>query len=61
LVSMLSTITQSVKEVRELGKKFSVIEAGKNARAKNQDRIGGQWDGHMDTRGGVLGVGDLIA
>lgn len=60
LVSMLSTITQSVKEVRELGKKYSVIESAKNGRSKGQDR-GGQWDGHMDTqRVGIAGVGDLL-
>lgn len=62
LVSMLSTITQSVKEVRELGKKYSVIESAKNGRSKGQDR-GGQWDGPLDRQGvpiGILGVGDLL-
>jgi COP9 signalosome complex subunit 6 len=57
LVNLLNTITQSVKEVRELGKKFSVVDGQKNQKLK-----GGMWDHHSGGLGGngVLGVGDLL-
>ena len=55
LVSLLGTITQSIKDVREMGKKFSVVEAGKHAKGgMNRGMDGGQSFGMMS------GVGDLL-
>jgi COP9 signalosome complex subunit 6 len=52
LVNLLSTITNSIKEVREIGKKNAIVEGGKSSRNK-----GGQ--GLWDSGSGVSGVGDL--
>ena len=59
LIGMLNTITQSVKEVRELGKKYAVIEVAKNQKMKGQDRSG-SWDTHTEGKNNVHGVGDLL-
>ncbi|CAL3967967.1 hypothetical protein PZA11_006977 [Diplocarpon coronariae] len=62
LVSLLSTITTSIKEARETGRKFHVVDSQKALKNK-QDRsnVGApQWGGSFDGRS-VLGVGDLIA
>ncbi|TVY41945.1 COP9 signalosome complex subunit [Lachnellula occidentalis] len=55
LVSLLSTITNSLKVVRETGKKSLVVETQKNTK-KNGDR-GPMWEGSGN---GVMGVGDLL-
>lgn len=56
LVSLLSTITNSIKDVRETGKKFAVVESQKFMRSKGgQDR--NMWDGPGN---GVMSVGDLM-
>jgi COP9 signalosome complex subunit 6 len=54
LVNLLSIITNSIKEVREIGKKSAIVESGKNAKNK-----GGQ--GLWDSGTGVTGVGDLLS
>jgi COP9 signalosome complex subunit 6 len=54
LVSLLSTITNSIKDVREIGKKSAVIEAAKSSKNKGSQGI---WDGQS----GVSGVGDLLS
>jgi len=56
LVSLLSTITQSIKDVRETGRKFAIIDTQKTMNSK-QNR-GGGWGGSFN---GVMGVGDLLA
>lgn len=57
LVSLLSTITQSIKDVRETGRKFSIVEQGKLSKgAKGDSRM--NWDGPSN---GVMGVGDIIS
>ena len=55
LVSLLSTMTNSIKELREIGKKSIVIENGKNSKNKGNAGI---WDGQNS---GVSGVGDLLS
>jgi COP9 signalosome complex subunit 6 len=55
LVSLLSMITKSIKDVRETGRKFSVVEAGKHMKGK-ADGGRASWD----VPGHVLGVGDLL-
>ncbi|KAF4632442.1 hypothetical protein G7Y89_g5683 [Cudoniella acicularis] len=52
LVSLLSTITNSIKDVRETGRKSAVVDSGKASKMR-----GPTWDGPGD---GVMGVGDLI-
>jgi COP9 signalosome complex subunit 6 len=56
LVSLLSTITNSIKDVRETGKKSAVVEAQKSMKSKGGER--GMWDGAGGN--GVMGVGDLL-
>jgi COP9 signalosome complex subunit 6 len=56
VVSLLSSITNSIRDIKETGRKFSVVEAGRNIKGKgNAGRAG--WD----VSGRVLGVGDLLA
>jgi COP9 signalosome complex subunit 6 len=57
LVSLLSTITQSIKDVRETGRKFAVVDAGRNTRKGDR---GGGW-GESSGGNGVMGVGDLLS
>lgn len=54
LVSLLGTITQSIKDAREMGKKFSVVEAGKHSK----NSMNRAMDGNQSF---VLGVGDLLS
>lgn len=54
LVSLLSTITNSIKVVRETGKKSLVVETQKNMKHKSGDRS--MWE----PGNGVLGAGDLL-
>jgi len=56
LVTLLSTITQSIKDVRETGRKFSIVESGKQVKMKADGRT--IWDGPGN---GVMGVGDLLS
>jgi COP9 signalosome complex subunit 6 len=55
LVTLLSTITNSIKEVREIGKKSVIIESGKASKGKGAQGI---WEGQGS---GVVGVGDLLS
>jgi COP9 signalosome complex subunit 6 len=59
LVSLLSDITNSVKEIREAGRKFSVIELARNAKSKGESN-GRLWDGSSGPSGHLLGAGDLL-
>lgn len=59
LVSLLSTITGSIKEVREAGRKFHIIDNQKAMKSKTERGHGGPgWGGSFN---GVMGVGDLIS
>jgi COP9 signalosome complex subunit 6 len=55
LVSLLSTITNSIKDVRETGRKSAVVESQKGMRTKGGDRS--MWE---SSGNGVMGVGDLL-
>jgi COP9 signalosome complex subunit 6 len=55
LVSLLSVVTKSIKDIRDTGRKYSLIETGKHAKAKGD--IGRSW-GVPDH---VSGAGDLLA
>ena len=57
LVSLLSTLTQSIKDVRETGRKFAIVDTQK-LKTKS-DRSGGPWGGGGSFNG-VIGVGDLL-
>jgi COP9 signalosome complex subunit 6 len=54
LVSMLNMMTKSIKDVRETGRKFSVVESGKHGKLRGIDGRGYDMTSH------VLGVGDLL-
>lgn len=56
LVSLLSSITQSIRDIRETGRKNAVVEAGKSVRNKGSAT---GWGSSFN--GGVLGAGDLIS
>jgi COP9 signalosome complex subunit 6 len=58
LVSLLSTLTQSIKDVRETGRKFAIVDTQKGIKSKS-DRPGGGWGG--GSFNGVMGVGDLLS
>lgn len=60
LVSLLSTITTSIKEVRETGRKFHIVDTQKQAKNK-ADRSGGGSGWGPNFSNGVLGVGDLLS
>ncbi|KAG4439629.1 hypothetical protein IFR05_004878 [Cadophora sp. M221] len=60
LVSLLSTITQSIKDVREAGRKFAIVDSQKSLKSKTE-RGGPQGWGNNSFNGGVMGVGDLIS
>ncbi|KAM3084121.1 hypothetical protein ACMFMG_001773 [Clarireedia jacksonii] len=58
LISLLSELTKSVQEVRETGKKFSIVESGKSSRAK---RDGGMsWTDSSHPMHQVMAAGDLM-
>lgn len=57
LVSLLSTITNSIKDVRETGRKFSIVNSGKQSKDRGLHGRN-MWDGPS---GGVMGVGDLLS
>ena len=55
VVSLLSMITNNIRDIKETGRKFAVVEAGRGTKGKgNTGR--GPWD--VSSR--VLGVGDLL-
>ncbi|POS82433.1 hypothetical protein EPUL_006053 [Erysiphe pulchra] len=54
LVSLLSAITESIKDVREVGMKHGVIESSKTVKARSNT----QWS--SPSQKGVSGVGDLL-
>lgn len=55
VVLLLSMITNSVRDIKETGRKFAVVEAGRNSKGK-----GNVGRGPWDVSGRVLGVGDLL-
>jgi COP9 signalosome complex subunit 6 len=55
VVSLLSMITNSIRDIKETGRKFAVVEAGRSTKGK-----GGAGRGSWDVSGRVLGVGDLL-
>lgn len=58
LVSLLSSITQSVKDVREAGRKSGIIDNAKAMKGKQSDRTGfNSFDGFSGGLGGGLGGG----
>ena len=57
LVSLLSVITNSIKDVRETGRKFAIVDTGKQAKERGPHGRN-MWDGPS---GGVMGVGDLLS
>ena len=54
LVSLLGTMTQSIRDAREMGKKFSVVEAGKHTK----NSLNRSMDGHGSFT--IGGVGDIM-
>ncbi|KUJ14184.1 uncharacterized protein LY89DRAFT_708636 [Mollisia scopiformis] len=61
LVSLLGTLTESIQDIRETGRKFSVIEAQRAMKSKTDPRLGQSWGGLSFGQGtGVMGVGDLL-
>lgn len=65
LVSLLSNITESIKDVREIGRKFAVVDAARGQKNKGNSSYSGvnSWNNSAvnSSGGGVLGVGDLIS
>jgi len=64
LINLLSSLTASVKEIRETGKKFAVVESGRQKTKGNDSNrgvmggaLGSAWD---DTPGLGAGAGDLL-
>jgi COP9 signalosome complex subunit 6 len=55
VVLLLSMITNSVRDIKETGRKFAVVEAGRSSKGK-----GNVGRGPWDVSGRVLGVGDLL-
>ncbi|RDW77239.1 hypothetical protein BP6252_05292 [Coleophoma cylindrospora] len=58
LVSLLSSITESVKAVREAGRKFAVVE---NARSTKHGKSDGRLNWNDGSGSSVMGVGDLMS
>ncbi|RKF65713.1 COP9 signalosome complex subunit 6 [Erysiphe neolycopersici] len=58
LVSLLSTITESIKDVRKVGVKHGIIESSKTVKVRSNN----QWGGSSQklSQRGVSGVGDLL-
>ncbi|KAL2065522.1 hypothetical protein VTL71DRAFT_3192 [Oculimacula yallundae] len=57
LVSLLSSITGSIKEIRETGRKFSIVDSQKLAKSKTEG--GRSWGNNPFS--GSMGAGDLLA
>jgi len=60
LINLLSSLTASVKEIRETGKKFAVVEVGRQ-KAKGSDNHRGSLGSAWDEAQGLGGAGDLLA
>lgn len=60
LVSLLGTITESIKDIRETGRKFSIVDTQKTMKTKTDRAMGGTSWGGGSFGGGVMGVGDLL-
>ncbi|CZR64083.1 related to cop9 (constitutive photomorphogenic), subunit 6 [Phialocephala subalpina] len=60
LVKLLGTITESIHDIRETGRKFSIVDTQKSMKTKTDRAMGGGagWGGSFG--GGVMGVGDLL-
>jgi len=61
LVSLVGTITESIQSLREVGKKFHVVDAAKGVRSKvdSSSILGGQnWGGGRGSN--IMGVGELL-
>ncbi|PQE22916.1 signalosome subunit protein [Rutstroemia sp. NJR-2017a BBW] len=58
LISLLGELTKSVQEVRETGKKFSIVESGKSSRAKREGGMSWTDSGHPMHQ--VMTAGDLM-
>lgn len=58
LVSLLSTITESIKDVREVGIKHGIIESSKTVKVRSSKQWGGP--SQKSSHKGVTGVGDLL-
>lgn len=66
LVSLLSSITESIKDVRETGRKFAIVDQAKAMKSKQGGGVsmglgGGNWGGSFNGGGGIIGVGDLLS
>lgn len=55
VVSLLSMLTNSIRDIKDTGRKFSVVDAGRNAKGK-----GSAGRNAWDMSGRALGVGDLL-
>ncbi|ESZ99484.1 hypothetical protein SBOR_0147 [Sclerotinia borealis F-4128] len=60
LISLLSELTSSVHEIRELGKKYAVVENGKLNKSMKSDRSMGWSDHQNHPMRDVMNVGDLM-
>lgn len=61
LVSLLSTLTESIKTVRETGRKFAVVDSARSIKTKQGGGVGGSGWGGGSFGGNMMGVGDLIS
>ncbi|CZS96832.1 related to cop9 (constitutive photomorphogenic), subunit 6 [Rhynchosporium agropyri] len=60
LVSLLSSITGSIREIRETGRKFSIVDGQKSAKSKQE---GGRFNAPQtwgNSFTGISGAGDLL-
>lgn len=58
LVSLLGTLTESIQDIRETGRKFSVIESQRAMKSKTNGPGGNSWGAPFGQN--VMGVGDLL-
>ena len=64
LVSLLGSLTQSIKDIRETGRKFSIVDTQKGIKSKT-DRGpawggGGSFTGAGGSYNGIMGVGEVM-
>lgn len=60
LVSLLGTITESIQDIRETGRKFSIVDTQKFMKSKSERGIGGGPSWGTSFNGGITSVGDLL-
>jgi COP9 signalosome complex subunit 6 len=61
LVSLLSTITTSIKEAKEAGRKFQIVDSAKQTRNKMDRGAGPGWQLPVPAfQNNLKGVGDLM-